>query len=326
MRPRMKMVAGVALALGVVSIAWWSFARSADGPRVLTGYIEGERIYLAAPSAGVVSALYVEEGARVAAGAATFLIDPRERSAQVSGAQASLSAAEARAEDARKGQRAQELSVIDAQLGAAEATLRQADADYGRIEPLVRRGIYAPARLDQVRAERDAARANVAAIRRQREVATLGQREDAIRAADEQAAQARGALAEASVRLTTLSPPAPVDARVEEIFFRLGEYAAANQPILALLADGDVKLRFYVPQAEMVAYQPGGIVRFSCDGCGESRTARISWVSPRPEFTPPVLYGRGSRDRLVYQVEARPSAPRSLNPGLPVDVEPLAVP
>ena len=41
----------------------------------------------------------------------------------------------------------------------------------------------------------------------------------------------------------------------------------------------------------------------------------------RPEFTPPVIYSREARDRLVYLVEARPSV--RLNPGLPVDVTPL---
>lgn len=326
MKARVRIGAGAVLAIGGLGLAWWLVARSDDGPRVLTGYVEGERLYLAAPAAGLVSAVYVEEGARVAAGAPTFLIDPRERGAQVEGAEAALNVARAKSEDARKGQRAQELSVIDAQLAAAEASARQADADYGRIEPLVRQGIYAPARLDQVRATRDAARANAVAIRRQREAAELGQREDAIRAADDQADQARGSLREAVVRLSTLSPPAPVAARVEEVFYRPGEYAAANQPILALLPDNAVKLRFFVPEAEMAAYRPGIAVRFNCDGCGAMRTARISWISPRPEFTPPVLYGRGSRDRLVYRVEARPADPRRLNPGLPVDVEPLAVP
>ena len=46
-----------------------------------------------------------------------------------------------------------------------------------------------------------------------------------------------------------------------------------------------------------------------------------NFVGPRPEFTPPVIYSREARDRLVYLVEARPSSP--LNPGQPVDVEPL---
>jgi len=50
-------------------------------------------------------------------------------------------------------------------------------------------------------------------------------------------------------------------------------------------------------------------------------TAKIAYVSPRPEFTPPVIYSREARDRLVYLVQAQPSI--RLNPGQPVDVEPL---
>ena len=52
-------------------------------------------------------------------------------------------------------------------------------------------------------------------------------------------------------------------------------------------------------------------------------TARIAYVSPRPEFTPPIIYSRGSRDRLVFMVEATPVGGRPLTPGLPVDVTPL---
>lgn len=314
------------LAIGAIAIlallVWQLFLRGGEA-RTLTGYVEGERVYLAAPVSGSVAALYVREGQRVAAGGRTFLIDPQVQQAQTESAAAAVGAAEARADDLRKGQRAEELSVFDAELAAAEATQREAEAEYGRIEPLVRRGIYAPARLDQVRAARDAARARTAAVRRRREVATLGARQDAVAQAEQQARQAAGGLTEAQARLGQLSPIAPAAARVEEIFYRPGEWAAANTPVLALLPDSEVKLVFFVPEAEMARYRPGRTVRFSCDGCAEAGSARISWVSPRPEFTPPILYSKGSRDRLVYRVEARPEGAATLNPGLPVDVTPL---
>ncbi|WP_298744542.1 HlyD family efflux transporter periplasmic adaptor subunit [uncultured Brevundimonas sp.] len=303
-------------------LVWLLFLRDGEA-RTLTGYIEGERVYLAAPVSGSVAALYVREGQRVAAGGRTFLIDPRVQRAQAESAAAAVGAAEARADDLRKGQRAEELSVFDAELAAAEAGERAAEADYGRIEPLVRRGIYAPARLDQVRAARDAARAQTAAVRRRREVAAMGARQDAVAQAEQQARQAAGGLSEAQARLGQLSPTAPAAARVEEIFYRPGEWAAANTPVLALLPDREVKLVFFVPEAEMARYRPGRTVTFRCDGCAAAGRARISWISPRPEFTPPVLYGRGSRDRLVYRVEARPEEAATLNPGLPVDVTPL---
>ena len=310
-------------AIAVLGLLVWLLFLRGDEARTLTGYIEGERVYLAAPVSGSVAALYVREGDRVAAGGRTFLIDPAIQQAQAEGAAAAVGAAEARAEDLRKGQRAEELSVFDAELQAALASERVAEADYARIEPLVRQGIYAPARLDQVRAARDAARAQTAAVRRRREVATLGARTDAIAAAEQQAAQAGGGLSEARARLGQLAPVAPGAARVEEIFYRPGEWAPANAPVMALLPDHEVKLVFFVPEAEMARYRPGGTVRFSCDGCAAAGSARISWVSPRPEFTPPILYSQGSRDRLVYRVEARPANAATLNPGLPVDVVPL---
>ena len=318
LRPVLAIVAIVVL----VIVVWLLFLR----PRpveTLTGYVEGERLYLSAPVSGAVQALYVREGQRVAAGGRTFLIDPSIQRAQAESAAAGVGAAQARVEDLSKGQREQELSVYDAQLLAAEATQRQAEAEYARIEPLVRRGIYAPARLDQVRAARDSARAQTAAVRRQREVATLGARQDAIAQAREQAAQAEGGLTEANARLGQLSPAAPAAARVEEVFYRPGEWVPANQPVLALLPDRQVKLIFFVPEAVMARYRPGRTVRYVCDGCEGEGAARISYVSPRPEFTPPVLYGRSSRDRLVYRIEAVPEGAAGLNPGLPVDVSPL---
>jgi HlyD family secretion protein len=112
--------------------------------------------------------------------------------AQEQQAEAAVQAARARAEDLRKGQRAPELAVFDAELAAARARLREAEAEYGRIAPLVRRGIYAPARLDQVRAQRDTARAEVAAVEQRRQVGALGGRDDAVDAALQQVAQAEG--------------------------------------------------------------------------------------------------------------------------------------
>lgn len=318
---RRMVVAGVAGAAALAAVGWLVLGRGGE-THVLGGYVEGDPLYLAAPTSGAVADLYVREGGRVAAGDRTFLIDPSVAGAQAEGAEAAERASRARADDLRLGQREQELAVIDAELRAAEARERQAEAEYARIEPLVRRGIYAPARLDQVRASRDAARAQTAAVRRRREVAELGARRDAQRAADEQTAQARAGAREAEARLGQLAPVAPAAGRVEQIFYDRGEWAPANQPVMAILPDERVRLVFFVPEREMARYRPGRTVRFGCDGCAPG-AAEIVYVSPRPEFTPPVLYNRQNRDRLVYRVEARPKDPARLNPGLPVDVDPL---
>ena len=53
-------------------------------------------------------------------------------------------------------------------------------------------------------------------------------------------------------------------------------------------------------------------------------TATVGYVSPDPEFTPPVIYSLENRQKLVYLIEARPDDPDSrLQPGQIVDVTAL---
>jgi HlyD family secretion protein len=320
MKPQRILVGGLLLAAVVLVAVIWVVPRFSR-PHTLSGYVEGEPLYLAAPVAGSVDQVFVQRGDRVAAGQRLFVVDPAQLKAQRDQADAEVATARAQAQDARKGQRPTELAVFDANIAAAEARVRDAAANLRRIRPLVQKAIYAPARLDDAQAAYDAARAQVVAARRQRDAAALGAREDQIRAADSRVRQAGAVLAAADARLTDVAPLAPGAARVEEVFFQKGEWANANQPIVALLPDDRIKLRFFVPEREIAAYRPGGVVAFACDGCAKGLNARITFISPRPEFTPPIIYSREARDRLVYMVEARPSV--RLNPGQPVDVAPI---
>ncbi|MET0293833.1 MAG: HlyD family efflux transporter periplasmic adaptor subunit [Phenylobacterium sp.] len=311
----------VLLALAAGLIAVLVLAPRFDRAATLSGYVEGEPLYLASPISGTVQQMLVQRGGDVAAGQLLFVVDPRQQAAQQQQAQAEVAAAAAQAEDARKGQRPTELAVFDAEVVAAQARVRDAAADLRRVEPLVRNGIYAPARLDDVRAAYQTAQAEQRAAEKRRDAAALGAREDQVHAADERVREAQAQLQGAGARLSELAPRAPTRARVEEVFFQQGEWAPANQPIVSLLPDERIKLRFFVPERALQAYRLGRTVHFGCDGCPKGMTAAIVFVSPRPEFTPPVIYSRENRDRLVYLVEARPS--QRLNPGQPVDVEPL---
>ena len=322
MKPQ-RLIIFVLAGLALLFLAWRIVMPTFRPTATLSGYIEGETLYLASPVAGTVAQLGVRRGQRVGGGTRLFVVEPQQRAAQGEQATADLQAALAQAEDARKGQRPIELSVLEAQVDAAAATERETAATLRRIEALVRRGIFARARLDDTRAAHDAAVAQLAAARRRVEAATLGAREDQVRAAEARVAQARGRLSETSARMEDMAPAAPGPARVEDVFYQRGEWAAANQPIVALIPDDRVWVRFFVPEGAVAAYRPGQRVRFRCDGCAADLAATISYVSPRPEFTPPIIYSRDSRDRLVFMVEARPDRPGGLVPGLPVDVIPI---
>ena len=291
---------------------------------VLSGYIEGEPLYLASPVPGTVKAMDVVRGQEVAAGQRLFVVDPAAPLALREQAAAQLAQAKAQAQDARKGQRPVELAALDANIAGAEARARDAEGMLRRVSELESKGFESKAALDDARANALATDAASRAARRLRDAAALGARADQVVVAMARIAEAQAGLTGASARLADVAPMAPGAARIEDVFFQKGEWAPANQPILSLLPDDRIKVRFFVPEGRLADYRLGSVVRFTCDGCANGLTAKVNYISPRPEFTPPVIYSRESRDRLVYLIEAQPS--QRLNPGQPVDVQPLGIP
>ena len=282
---------------------------------MLSGYIEGEPLYLASPIAGALTEVDVARGERVAAGAPLFVVDTRTLAAQQQ--QAGGQVAEARATIAAAGDTQGQQQ---AQVAAARATAAEADREFARMQRLLRLGDGAVSQLDadKARAAAQTAHAQLEAAQRQAGAAAAQ-----VASAAGRLGQAEGARADAAARLGQAAPRAPAPARVEDVFVQTGEWAAANQPVVSLLPDERVRLRFFVPEREVARYRIGRQVRFSCDGCASGLVATINYVAPRPEFTPPVIYSLQSRDRLVFLVEALPARPRNLTPGQPIDVVPL---
>jgi HlyD family secretion protein len=310
-RPFIIVIAVIAAA-GVIAFLLLGNSRR---ERTLNGYIEGEQLYLAAPVSGTIASISAVEGQRVAAGQQLFRIDPATLAAQGEQAAANVAAAQTQIASAEATARQAE-----ADVSAAAADAQKARDDLARLLRVKRDDSAAVADkdLDAARAALHNATARVTAAQK-----TADARRAQVAAARAQAAQAEGGRREVAIRVGQLSPPAPSPGLVDDVYFQRGEWVSANQPVVALLPDAKVKVRFYVPEREVARYRPGRTVRFACDACARGLTAVIRYVSPRPEFTPPVIFSRDSRDRLVFLVEAYPARPANLQPGLPVDVEPL---
>jgi HlyD family secretion protein len=106
---------------------------------------------------------------------------------------------------------------------------------------------------------------------------------------------------------------------VHETYFVEGEWVPAGRPVAALLPPANIKLRFYVPENVVSTIALDQAVAVRCDGCPAGLSGKVSFVSNQAEYTPPVLYSKESRTKLVFLVEARLQG-AALRPGQPVDV------
>ena len=290
--------------------------------RIYLGYVEGERITIAAPEAGWIEEVFVAEGDAVVAGQRLFRLESRRETAQRAAARARLAQAEAELANLLTGKRADELTAVEAQIKQAEANLGLAQRERARQQELSSSPASNPQRLDQARANYESERARLAELQAQLRVARLPAREDEIAAARARMDEAAAALAEAEVRLGDRAVAARVGGRVERLVRRTGDLAPAGGGVVSLLPPEGIHVRIYAPEADLAGLRIGSRLAIACDGCARALTADVSFVAGEAEFTPPVIYAVESRKKLVYLVKARPSAP-GLKPGQPIEARPM---
>lgn len=175
-------------------------------------------------------------------------------------------------------------------------------------------------RADVAMAEATLANARQAFERAQSLLKTAAGTQKALDDAEAALRTAEARLAAAKTRLARRRIASPVGGTVQQVYFRVGEQVPAGRPVLALLPPGNVKIRFFVPEATLPRIAIGDPVAVRCDGCPGETLARIAFIARSAEFTPPVIYSRDERSKLVFLVEARPQQPDRLRVGQPVDV------
>ena len=273
-----------------------AFNRGSTAPQYL-GYVEGETTLVAPPIAGRLVARPVQRGDRVKKGERLYVIDTNQAETEVARAAAMLAEFQARHANLLTGKRSEEQDVARAQRRELEATLTLAEQDLKRQTDLTAKNYASRQSYDQAVAQVAELRARAASLAAKERAGDLAARDSEITAAA---------------------------ALIENTFFNVGEWVPLGSPVVSLLPDFRVKLRFFLPQSDVVKARVGARVRFTCDGCPPDLAATITFVSSRAEYTPPVIYSQSARAHLVFLVEARPESTQLLlllHPGLPIVVE-----
>lgn len=283
------------------------------------GYLEADYVYVAPVSAGRIANIAVSEGQTIVVGDALFALEDAQQRALLDAAEARVEAARATLENLVTGSRAQEVDVIRASLGKAQSDLDLAESNLERSEKLLAAGAVPAVRVEQDRAAVASAQSQVEQLTAQVNVAELPARDAQQVAAEANLTAAEADASRATLDLEDRQTTAPVAGTVERLFYSTGEMAAVGTPVVSIMPQGALKARFFVPEADRAALAVGQTVSVGCDGC-VAMTATVTHLASEPQTTPPVIYSREERGRLVYLVEAQLDAPGTLRPGQPVTV------
>jgi HlyD family secretion protein len=292
-------------------------------PAAWQGYAEGEFVLVAAPFGGRLEKRFVNRGQEVEAGAPLFALEQANEKAATLEAEQKVRNADARVADFSAGRRKPEVDQAIAQQAQAVAARKLAVRALAQQKALYEKGFASEEAFNNARATYESDIAKVEQMEAQIRAArqSLG-RENEIAGAKADANAARAALAQSDWKLQQRAVAAQTKALVHDTLYSEGEYVNAGSPVVSLLPPGNLKMRFFVPETVVGSLKLGQEVRAACDGCGAPIAAKISYISRQAEFTPPVLYSREQRAKLVFLIEARPAQADALRlkPGQPLDV------
>jgi ABC-type Na+ transport system ATPase subunit NatA len=184
-------------------------------------------------------------------------------------------------------------------LAQEEANLVYAQKQLDRQAGLARARAGTPAQLDLARALYQQSGAHIAQLKSQIQ-------------------QMEASLEGASYSLNQRQVMAQTEGRVQDVYFRAGEYVPASVPVLSVLPPDNVFVRFFVPETEFSKVHLG-------------QRVRILWTVVRPPgydqlhraTSSPAGDLQPGQPGAVFKLEARTPGGWGLSPGQPVQVRPL---
>jgi len=310
-----------------------------DRARV-TGYVEATEVQVAPEVGGRLIELRVDEGDRVAAGDVIARLDTTQIDLAIRRARAERDGADAQLRLLLAGARSEDIRQADAQVAVAEADLAAAKADLGsasmdleRFEALLRSSSGSQKQRDDAVTRRDVARERVRGgeerVRAARE--TLARLKAGARREEIDAARARLAATDAQIatleqNLTDAAVVCPVAGIVTQRLADAGEILAPRTP-LVVVADLDrAWANVYLDEPLVPRVTLGQAATLFTDAGGAGIPGKITFISPKAEFTPRNVQTSDERSKLVYRLKvSADNRAGVLKQGMPVEAElPLA--
>lgn len=302
----------------------------------VSGYVEATEVRVSAEVGGRIIDLPVSEGDRVEAGATIARLDTADTDLAIQRARAERQGADAQLRLLLAGARVEDIRIADAQAAAADADtaaarrdLAAAEKDLERFEALMAANSGVEKQRDDAATRRDVGVQRVrAALERGRAASeTLARLKAGARREEIDAARARVAAADAQIAILTKSLAdatilAPAAGTITQRLVDRGELVAPRTPVAVISALDTVWANIYIDEPYVPRVKLGQTVTLFTDAGGPGIEARITFISPKAEFTPRNVQTAEERSKLVYRLKATLANPSGLlKQGMPVEAE-----
>lgn len=289
----------------------------AEVPSPYQGVVELEQRVLAFEVGGRLTAVGVQRGQKIQAGAPIASLDDALSGPTRAMRVAELDLARAQLAQLEAGARPEDLAAIKSQAASLRATERTTQTLLSRQRTLVTDKVAPPASLDELEGRLSATRAQRQALEHQLASAAAGARDAELAQANARIAALEAALQAEDLRQSKLTLHSPAAGVILERLVEPGEVVAPGTPI-ATLGDRDHPyVEVFVATSDLAPLRVGQGAEVLIDGLAP-RPATIEHIADTTEFTPRYVFSPKERPHLVTRVRLRLEDPEhSLHPGLP---------
>lgn len=310
--------------LGVVAIvALVGFFALRKGPEIVQGQAEVTEYRISSKVPGRILTFCVKEGQTVQAGDTLAILEAPDVQAKLEQAKAAEAAAQAQNEKAQKGARHEQVQAAYEMWQKAQAGLSIAEKSYKRIRNLYEQGVMSAQKLDEITAQRDAARATEKAAKAQYDMAKNGAEREDKAAAAALVERAKGAVAEVESYIKETVLTAQSAGEVSEIFPKMGELVGTGAPIMNIAIMEDMWVTFNVREDLLQGLGMGSEFEAFVPALNRNIRLKVYYMKDLGSYAAwKATKTTGQFDLKTFEVRATPlEKTEGLRPGMSVILE-----
>ncbi len=290
---------------------------------VLYGNVDIRQVDLGFRVSGRLEKMLFEEGDQVKTGDLLAVLDKLPYEAELGGAKAQLTQAEANFLKLRHGNRPQEIEEARATVTERQAALENAETTFKRVSQQVKVGSSSQQAYDDALAQKVEAKALLKNAEEGLSLAEEGFRKEDIEGGRAAMETAKAQLESAQINLKDTEILSPSDGIILTRVREPGAIVAPQSIVYTLSLHKPVWIRAYVSEPNLGRIKPGMEALVFTDTHPDTPfKGQIGFISPQAEFTPKTVETTELRTDLVYRLRIFVNDPKSqLRQGMPVTVK-----